>query len=214
MNLWTQLRLRPRLLAAILIGSLLAAVWPGMLAWQTRLLIGWNLSVWIYLPLIVWMMLAGDGASHVQQRARRLAEGVPVVLMLAVLGALASLAAITLELQAAKQSHQPAYLLLVLATVCGSWLLLPVEFALAYASLYHRPGQAALGLQFPGDDGPPDYGDFLYFSITLAATSQTSDVGVSSRPMRRLVLVQTLLAFTFNTGVLALVINILAGLIS
>ncbi|NCT83810.1 MAG: DUF1345 domain-containing protein [Comamonadaceae bacterium] len=214
MNLWTQLRLRPRLLAAILTGSLLAAVWPGMLAWQTRLLIGWNLSVWIYLPLVVWMMLARDGANHVQQRARRLAEGVPVVLMLAVLGALASLAAITLELQAAKQSHQPAYLLLVLATVCGSWLLLPVEFALAYASLYHRPGQATLGLQFPGDDGPPDYGDFLYFSITLAATAQTSDVGVSSRPMRRLVLLQTLLAFAFNTGVLALVINILAGLIS
>lgn len=214
MNLWTQLRLRPRLLAAILTGSLLAAVWPGMLPWQTRLLIGWNLSVWIYLPLVVWMMLARDGASHVQQRARRLAEGVPVVLMLAVLGALASLAAITLELQAAKQSHQPAYLLLVLATVCGSWLLLPVEFALAYASLYHRPGQATSGLQFPGDDGPPDYGDFLYFSITLAATAQTSDVGVSSRPMRRLVLLQTLLAFAFNTGVLALVINILAGLIS
>ncbi|CAM3959060.1 DUF1345 domain-containing protein [Roseateles saccharophilus] len=214
MNLWTQLRLRPRLLAAILTGSLLAAIWPGTLAWQTRALIGWNLAVWIYLPLIVWMMLTGDAARHVQQRARRLAEGMPVVLMLAVLGALASLAAITLELQAAKQSHQPGYLLLVAATVCGSWLLLPVEFALAYASLYHRPGQATPGLQFPGDDGPPDYGDFLYFSITLAATSQTSDVGISSRPMRRLVLLQTLLAFAFNTGVLALAINILAGLLN
>ena len=214
MNLWTQLRLRPRLLAAILTGSLLAALWPGVLAWQTRALIGWNLTVWIYLPLIVWMMLTGDAVHHVQQRARRLAEGVPVVLLLAVLGALASLAAITLELQAAKQSHQPGYLLLVLATVCGSWLLLPVEFALAYASLYHRPGQTAPGLLFPGDDGPPDYGDFLYFSITLAATAQTSDVGIGSRPMRRLVLVQTLLAFAFNTGVLALAINILAGLLS
>lgn len=69
-------------------------------------------------------------------------------------------------------------------------------------------------MQFPGDDGPPDYGDFLYFSITLAATAQTSDVAISSRAMRRLVLVQTLLAFAFNTGVLALAINILAGLLS
>ena len=71
MNLWTQLRLRPRRLAAILTGSLLAVLWPGTLAWQTRTLIGWNLAVWIYLPLIVWMMFTGDAARHVQQRARR-----------------------------------------------------------------------------------------------------------------------------------------------
>lgn len=214
MNLWTQLRLRPRLLVAVATGSLLAALWPLPVSGPTRLLIGWNLAVWLYVVLVVWMMLAGQGAAHVQQRARRLAEGVPVVLVLAILGALASLAAITLELQAARQSHQAGHLLLTLATVCGSWLLLPVEFALAYASIFHRPGQATPGLQFPGDDGPPDYGDFLYFSITLAATAQTSDVAISSRPMRRLVLLQTLLAFAFNTGVLALAINILAGLLS
>jgi uncharacterized membrane protein len=214
MNLWTQLRLRPRLLLAILAGSVLAAFWPGVSAWQTRLLVGWNTAVWTYLPLVLWMMLGRSGAADVQQRARGLAEGVPVVLMLAVLGSLASLAAITLELHAARQSHESGYLVLAIATVCGSWLLLPVEFALAYASLYHRRGQGAHGLEFPGDGGLPDYGDFLYFSITLAATAQTSDVAVSSRAMRRLVLLQTLLAFAFNTGVLALAINILAGLLS
>jgi uncharacterized membrane protein len=215
MTLWNQLRLRPRLLLAILVGSAAAALWPGSLPLQTRLLIGWNAVLWIYLPLVAWMMLRGAPAQDVQTRARRLAEGIPVMLLLAVIGAVASLAAITLELQAAKQAHQASpYLLLALATVTGSWLLLPVEFALAYASLYHRPGQAAPGLAFPGDDGTPDYGDFLYFSITLAATSQTSDVCVNGRPMRRLVLLQALLSFVFNTGVLALTINILASLIS
>lgn len=214
MNLWTQLRLRPRLLAAVVAGVLLGALWPAPVSGPTRLLIGWNLTVWLYVGLVVWMMLSGRGATQVQQRAQRLAEGVPVVLLLAILGALASLAAITLELQAARHSHEAGRLLLTLSTVCGSWLLLPVEFALAYASVFHRPGRATPGLQFPGDDGPPDYGDFLYFSITLAATAQTSDVAISSRAMRRLVLVQTLLAFAFNTGVLALAINILAGLIS
>ena len=214
MNPWTQLRLRPRLLMAILLGSALAACWPGPLAGTTRALLGWNLVIWIYLPLVLWMMLGKAGSLDVQRRARGLAEGIPVMLMLAVLGALASLAAITLELQAAKQAHDSRYMLLALTTVAGSWLLLPVEFGLAYASLYHRQGQASHGLEFPGDDGPPDYGDFLYFSITLAATSQTSDVVVSSRRMRRLVLMQALLSFVFNTGVLALAINILAGLIS
>jgi len=214
MNLWTQLRLRPRLTMAILLGIAFAAVWPGSLAWTSRALVGWNFAVWIYLPLVLWMMLGRSSAVNVQHRARVLAEGVPVILILAVVGALASLAAITLELQAARQSHETRHVLLALTTVAGSWLLLPVEFGLAYASLYHRSGQAAHGLEFPGDDGPPDYGDFLYFSITVAATSQTSDVVVSSRPIRRLVLLQALLAFIFNTGVLALSINILAGLIS
>ena len=104
---------------------------------------------------------------------------------------------------------------LVLGTVAGSWLLLPIEFALAYASLFHSGPRAPHGLEFPGDradQGRPDYLDFLYFAITLAATSQTSDVTVSARPMRRLVLVQALLSFVFNTVVLALSINLLAGL--
>jgi uncharacterized membrane protein len=216
MNLWTQLRLRPRLLSAILAGSALAWLVPGTLPTTTRLLLGWDFTLWIYLPLVLWMMLGKAGSVNVQQRANRLAEGLPVMLLLAVTGALASFGAIALELGAAKNAHAASAMTLVfaIATVCSSWLLLPVEFGIAYASLYHGGGKAAHGLEFPGDDGPPDYGDFLYFSITVAATSQTSDVGVSSRAMRRLVLVQALLAFIFNTGVLALTVNILAGLIS
>lgn len=213
MNLWTQLRLRPRLLGAILAGSTLAALWPGQLPTTTRLLLGWDFTLWIYLPLVLWMMLGRSGSVNVQERAKALAEGLPVMLLLAVSGALASFGAIALELSSAKDGGLT--LVFAIATVCSSWLLLPVEFGIAYASLYHGGGKAAHGLEFPGDDeGPPDYGDFLYFSITVAATSQTSDVAVSSRAMRRLVLAQALLAFIFNTGVLALTVNILAGLIS
>ncbi|MEO6281140.1 DUF1345 domain-containing protein [Roseateles sp.] len=216
MNLWTQLRLRPRLLLAVLAGSALAALWPGQLPLTTRLLLGWDFTLWIYLPLVLWMMLGRAGSVNLQERAKALTEGLPVILLLAVTGALASFGAIALELGSAKGTHNADGLTLVfaIATVCSSWLLLPVEFGIAYASLYHGGGKAAHGLEFPGEDGPPDYGDFLYFSITVAATSQTSDVGVSSRAMRRLVLVQALLAFVFNTGVLALTVNILAGLIS
>lgn len=216
MNLWTQLRLRPRLLSAVIAGSALAALWPGDLSTTTRLLLGWDFTLWIYLPLALWMMLGRGSSVDVQKRASRLAEGLPVMLLLAVIGALASFGAIALELGTARSGHAAgaATLIFAIATVCSSWLLLPVEFGIAYAALYHGEGKAAQGLEFPGDDGPPDYGDFLYFSITVAATSQTSDVCVNSRAMRRLVLVQALLAFVFNTGVLALTINILASLVS
>lgn len=214
MNLWNLLRLRPRLLMALLAGSALTAVWPGAPLWQNRLLLGWNLVVWIYLPLVLWMMLRTVRPHQVPQRARQLSESIPVVLLLAILGAAASLVAVIFEVHSARQAHDSHALLFALATISGSWLLLPVEFALAYASLYHRHDAAAHGLEFAGKDEVPDYGDFLYFSVTVAATSQTSDVAVSSRAMRRLVLLQSLLAFVFNTGVLALSINLLAGLIS
>lgn len=219
MTLWQQLRMRPRLLASIAVGAALGCLWPTALPAITRALLGWTCGVWTYLVLIFLLMHRAD-AQHLKQRAQAQNDGVVAVLLLAIVGALASLAAIALELSQVRHGLNIVqgwpYLLLAVATVAGSWMLLPAEFALAYASLYHR-GTGPHGLEFPGlsDKGElPDYTDFLYFSVTLAATSQTSDVAVSARPMRRLVLVQAVLSFVFNTGVLALTINVLAGLIS
>lgn len=221
MKLLRQLRLRPRLMLAILVGVGAAIgstlVWPTALNGVTRGLLGWNVGVWLYLGLALRMMSRADH-QRLQRNARAQADGMGAVLLLAVAGAVASLGAIALELSHVRHGLGAAqgwpYLLLALSTVSGSWLLLPVEFALAYASIYHAEGTGPHGLEFPGDDPHPDYADFMYFAVTLAATSQTSDVAVSARPMRRLVLLHALLSFVFNTCVLALTINILAGLIS
>ena len=220
MKLLQQLRLRPRLLLGLLAGVLAGAVVPSLLPTPlpvlTRCLLGWNVGVWLYLLLALRMMLRSDHL-HLQRQAKAQADGMGLVLLLAVAGALASLGAIGLELSHVRHGLSSAqgwpYLLLAVSTVAGSWLLLPVEFALAYASLFHA-GHGPHGLEFPGNDAQPDYMDFMYFAVTLAATSQTSDVAVSARPMRRLVLLHAVLSFAFNTGVLALTINILAGLIS
>jgi uncharacterized membrane protein len=210
------LRLRPRLASAMFGGLLLGCAWPGELLLLTRALIGWNAGVWLYLALALHMMIQSNH-DHLQRNAKAQAESMGVVLLLAIAGAIASLGAIGLELAQLhagfKAREAWPHLLLAIATVSGSWMLLPVEFALAYASLYHRGKDSPHGLEFPGSQDDPDYLDFMYFSVTLAATSQTSDVAVSARPMRRLVLLHALLSFVFNTSVLALTINILAGLI-
>lgn len=216
MPLLHQIKSRPRLLIGALIGALLAGVWPTDLETHTRLLVGWSGGVWTYLALVLLMMVR-TSEDDVEDQARAIADGMPTVLTLAMVGGMASLAAIALELSQVKEAGLAEawpHLLVVLVTVVGSWLLLPVEFALAYASLYHSGPKAPHGLEFPGDDEQPDYLDFVYFAVTLAATSQTSDVGVSSRPIRRLVLIQTVQAFVFNTVVLALTINLLAGMLS
>ena len=212
-----QLRARPRLLSAFVIGGLTAAAWPHEMSAIGRALLGWNLGVWLYLLLAIRMMVNADRA-HLQRHAVARADGVGAVLLLSIVGAAATLCAIAMEQSRVKHGQDLtqgwSHLGLALSTVAGTWLFLPVEFAMAYASLYHK-GQRCHGLDFPGTEDEadgPDYLDFLYFSVTVAACAQTSDVAVNSRSMRRLVLLHTVMAFAFNTGILALTINILAGL--
>ena len=102
---------------------------------------------------------------------------------------------------------------LVIATLVLAWLFSNMVYALHYAHLFYLPddgGKDAGGLDFPQCD-QPDYWDFLYFSATLGMTFQTSDVSVTARRMRRVVLGQSLAAFVFNLGVLAFTINVLGG---
>ncbi len=218
MKLIRSLRHRPRLMASIVLALALPWLLPATMPALARGLIGWDAGVWLYLALLLRMMVKENGGHHLQLTARANADSMVAVLVVATLGATASLVAVALEQSQVKQGlgalHGWPYLLLVISTVTGSWLLLPVEFALGYASVYHEDSDAPHGLEFPGEDKHPDYLDFIYFAVTLAATSQTSDVAVSSRPMRRLVLIHAGLSFVFNTCVLALTINILAGLIS
>jgi len=201
------LRTRPRLYSTLALGAALAIALPSSVTPVTRALLGWNLAVWLYLALVTALMASADHA-----RLRRAA------LVQAECAVMASLAAIVLELSAAKAQGRLLlpHLLFATVTLIGSWLLLPTLFAEAYASLYYageQTGRPSGGLDFPGGEIAPDYSDFMYFAITIAATSQTSDVGVTTRPMRHWVLAQTLLAFAFNTALLALAINITASLL-
>jgi uncharacterized membrane protein len=68
------------------------------------------------------------------------------------------------------------------------------------------------GLDFPREI-EPDYWDFLYFSFVIGMTSQVSDVQVTSRSLRRLALLHGVLSFFFNAMILAMSINIIAGMI-
>lgn len=207
------LRVRPYLASACVVGvaaALLLPV-PGAI---TRVLLGWNLFVWLYLLLLGWMMVRADH-GRVQRAAVAQAESAGTVLALVSVACVVSLVGVVFELSAAKVPGVPhawQHVLLALATVVGAWVLLPMVFALTYASLYYRAHGD--GLRFPDSDPKfrPNYGDFAYFSFTIAVASQTSDVAVDTPRMRRVVLLQTLLSFAFNATILAFSINIAASL--
>lgn len=211
----SHVRARPRLLISIFVGFALALLLPGTLTVVTRSLIGWNVTVWLYLFLVAAMMRKSD---HLQLRriAVAQAEGTATVLTIVVLAALVSMAGIVVEMSAAKvpgAAHAWPHVAFALSTVVSGWLLLPVVFTMAYASLFFRTAHGA-GLLFPSikQDFKPNYSDFLYFAFTNAVASQTADVSVSTQPMRRLVLLQSILSFAFNTAILAFSINIAASM--
>jgi len=202
------------MLAATAIGVAVGLAIPAN-AVVTKVLIGWNAGVWLYLVLIALSMYRADH-SRLQRDAVAHSEGALTVSVMVVLACLASLAAIVLELAAGKPSHAAPgvqQVVLTFVTVMGSWLLLPTLFTLNYASLYHTVEQES-GLAFPSAEPGfrPDYMDFLYFSFTIAVALQTADVAVTGRTMRTVVLAQSVLSFVFNTAVLAFFINIASGL--
>jgi uncharacterized membrane protein len=210
-----QVRVRPRLATAILVGVAAAILLPASLSGPTRTLAAWDAGTGLYLVLAWGMMLRGS-VEKMRWRARLQDDGATVVLGLSVVAALASLAAIILELVGVKAyppRAQTLHLALAGLTVLLSWCFVHTAFALHYAhEFYIGHGENGCApLEFPGG-GHPDYSDFLYFSFVIGTTSQTADVSICSRPMRRLALLHGVIAFFFNTTLLALTINVAAGL--
>jgi len=199
--------------AAVALASLLL---PLPLTLPARGLVAWCLGSATYLVLAWWLAVAFD-APRTRERAQAQDQTGLVLFLLMVVAVFSSVAAIAAMLQQVKsisQTQRPAHLALSMAALACSWLLIQAIFAFRYAHRYyqeemqHEPDGA--GLQFPGGQDP-DYFDFLYYSHVVGMTSQVSDVQVTSREMRRLTLVHSVLSFGFNMLVLALSINVVAG---
>lgn len=206
-------QVHPRLLVAIIVGVVVSLVLADR-APVTRLLIGWNAGVWVYL-LSIWFLMIRAKAEDVRRLAETEDESAQAVLMLVCVAAVASLVAIIMELAGAA-SHDAQYKLWRYAftgsTVLGSWFLIGTIFTLHYARLFYNTDDEALPLRFAEQEKNPDYWDFLYFSFTISVAVQTSDVEVATRAMRKAVLAHSVIGFIFNAAILGLSINIAAGL--
>jgi uncharacterized membrane protein len=197
---------RPRTFIALAIGVIAFLLLPGTLRLPTRLVVGWDVFTVLYLVLAYIMMLRCD-VAHIHRSAILQDDGRFLILMITTLGALASLAAIVLELGASKGN--PAGLALAIVTIVLSWGMVHTAFALHYAHDFYR-GKKPGGLQFPSGDAhaEADYWDFVYFSFVIGMTAQVSDVGITDKIIRRTATVHGIISFVFNTALIALMVNI------
>lgn len=230
------LRAHYRLFACAIIGAFVGLAlpdaifeppnWPGSAALElgdvTRGLIGWNVAVLLYLFAAALTII---GATHerIRARAQIADEGRGIVLFLAMTAAFVAIGAIIEELGLVKSlsgEQQWLHVFLAVATVVDSWLFMHLVFAFHYAHEYYLEQDTLSekrfrergGLIFPGEIAPL-YPDFLYFAYVIGVAGQTADVSTSSSTMRKLALIQGVLAFFYNTTILALAVNIASGLV-
>ena len=169
-----------------------------------------------------WILILTCHPREIRKIAK-LEDSSRTLIFIFVIGAsLVSLVAVIFLLKSPKDATDAqitGHVLVSMAAVIISWWLVHTIFTMRYAHLYYDttaddgsklPGG---GLQFP-DEPEPDYLDFVYFSFVLGTTFQVSDVEISSRRIRRLALVHGLIAFAYNTAILALTINVVSGLVA
>jgi uncharacterized membrane protein len=215
-------RSRPRLFVSTACGIALGFLFPHDWRLITRLLLAWNAGTWLYF-ILSGLLVANASHETVRIRAEAQDEGRLTILILSILAGAAAIGAIVAQLGIAKNMagfEKGLHLGLAAATVVSAWAFIHLIFALHYAHDFYAPrgapgsgaGVGAGGLDFPGTD-QPDYWDFLYFSYVIGVAAQTADVSITSAAMRRTSLVHCVLAFFFNSAVLALMINLAAGLI-
>ena len=155
--------------------------------------------------------------ERIRTRAIEHDDGKIVILGMVIIAAIMAIGAIVAELSVVKDMHgmlRYAHVALAVLTILSSWAFTQVMFALHYAHDFYvsKEHSDSGGLAFPGT-AMPEYSDFLYFSCVIGTSGQTADVSFTNRKMRQTGLVHCILAFFFNTTLVALTINIASGLI-
>jgi len=213
-----QLRASHRLALTLAAGVAVYFVAAEFFSVKARVLIAWDVGVSIYLAL-AWAVIAKADAAMTRIRMRTQDQAAFVIFLTIVTAACASIVAIALlmaEVKDAPLLQRSLHLGLAVLALTLSWLLIQTLFGFHYAHRYYThssdPDCEPQGLAFPGGEDP-DFLDFVYFSFVVGMTSQTSDVAVTGRHMRRLTLIHGFLSFVFNIAILAMAINIIAGTI-
>ena len=201
-----------RVLVGATIGVVVAVMLHAWFSWTIAVLGGWNAAA-VTVAVIAWRSITACDALATARRAAAEDPGRTSVYVLVVLTSAASLMAATVLVSRARDAHAhvPLLLALCLATVMVSWTLTHTAFTLRYAHLFYREDDEGVGgIGFPGD-GNPCYSDFAYLAFTIGMCFQVSDMTLSSRQIRKVVLLHAALSFFYNTAILAFVLNLVFG---
>jgi uncharacterized membrane protein len=202
---------RRRVATAFGIGAVAGALAALWLSWELSGLVAWDVAALTYVIgiwLKVWRFDAGQTARDAgrEDPTRAAAD----VLLLA--AAVVSLLAIAFVIVRASGEQGLAKGLQVgfgAGSVLVSWALIHTVYALRYAQLYYAGEKGGADFH-QGEE--PRFSDFAYLAFTVGMTFQVSDTELNDAAFRANVLRHSLLSYLFGTVIVALTINLVAGL--
>ncbi|MEO9210329.1 MAG: DUF1345 domain-containing protein [Ginsengibacter sp.] len=181
----------------------------------THIMIGWD-SFCLCLIVFHWTTFYITDSKQIRTQSKIQDSKGSIIFIIILIATLASFLAVLLLILTKKQNqHVPIQIPVAILGMLFSWILIHTIFTIRYAHIFYGdheslPNVHAGGLDFPNEK-KPDFLDFAYFSFVLGMTFQVSDVQVTSKRIRRLAMFHGLIAFGFNTIMIALTINLIAG---
>ncbi len=217
------MRAGTRLAWAVSVSVLTLLLLPARFVMELRAVAAWDAFAATAL-LLTWFTILTLRPAQIRAHAKREDPSRVASLALVLMGAGASLLAVLVLLKASTDMASAARtqaILLSLSAVALAWTLIHTVFTVRYAHLYHDTPKTVSSptlnsngpLEFPGLDDLPDYLDFAYFAFVIGMTAQTSDVAIRGRHIRRTALMHGVIAWAFNTAVVALLISVLGSVI-
>jgi uncharacterized membrane protein len=206
--------LHPRLWFSTSAGLIVFFFLPHEWSVLTRVLVCWNCAAGLFLALVIFWM-SRLSAAQICSKYIEEDESASFILTVVVVAAMLSLVAIVEPLANIKSvsgTQRIGHFTLAALTLVQSWILVPTMFTTHYADLFYSSPEKNRPLRFP-DTPMPVFWDFAYFSFTIAAACQTSDVSTTGAGIRKIVIAQTLISFLFNASILGFAINVTAGLL-
>ncbi len=214
------LRIHPvhRMIISLVVGLVVFFSLPVRLNLLLRGMLFWDAFAYTLIALC-WAVIAARSTEKIRAVARREDGSRAYVFLVVLLSCFASMIIVMLLIlnkSSADEGQQNIYMIAAVAGMIAAWVIVHTTFTFHYAHMYYDdddtdPKKHAEGLEFPSEK-KPDYIDFAYFSFVIGMTFQVSDVEISARKIRRLVLLHGLLSFGLNTFVVALTVNLIAGL--
>src|SRR3954453_2814914 len=195
------------LLVCLLAGGIVAGVTAPLLGWDTAALCAWVAAALVFLGW-TWASVWSRGSDDPAWVAAR-EDGSRAVRDLVLIGiSIGTLMAVALVIF---RAHEGPPLRIVLGAGCiaASWLVLNTVFALRYARLYYTAPRG--GVDFNQEDDPT-FPDFAYLAFTIGMCFQVSDTTLQETAIRATALRQALTSFVFDAVIIAVTVNVVAGL--
>ena len=203
---------RQRTLAAAALGVLAALIAMWFAPWQLSTLVAWDVTA-LSLLLSVWLSVGRFDPEQTRAFATREDNSRVAMQLLLLVASVTSLIGVAFDLVKANQTDGTETVVLTVIgvlTIVLSWAVVHTVFALRYAHEYYTPPIG--GIDFK-NDAAPDYWDFAYVAFTIGMTFQVSDTDIQARPIRRTALRHALVSYLFGAVILAVTINVVAGLV-